>query len=148
MRFLEPQPRTDRTTPRHCEAITGSVTCGKATREGKAYCPDHVEHNPYVAALLAQWSKKEDDDEVAKKNGAVSGQKRRYTVNLDGITAQDLVAHLRTHGPRTEERLCRELHIDLFTLRGYIGAMRRKRMVALGHTKRGSTVVKLVGDAA
>jgi hypothetical protein len=39
---------------RHCEAVdkgTGRI-CTQSTREGKPYCPDHVENHPYVQDLL------------------------------------------------------------------------------------------------
>jgi predicted transcriptional regulator len=124
------QPR--RLSPRHCEA-TG---CSHATREGKAYCSDHVEMHPYVQDLITRLEQREEEDERVNKRGP-------RAVNLQGITTQEILQHLAFHGPRTEERLCRELNLDVKTLQGYVQALRRKKLVTLGHTKRGSTVVKL-----
>lgn len=124
------QPR--RLSPRHCEA----PGCNQATREGKAYCSDHVEMHPYVQDLIMRLEEREAEDERVHRRGA-------RAVNLQGITTQEILQHLAFHGPRTEERLCRELNLDVKTLQGYVQAMRRKKLVTLGHTKRGSTVVKL-----
>lgn len=124
------QPR--RLSPRHCEA----PGCNQATREGKAYCSDHVEMHPYVQDLIMRLEEREAEDERVQRRGP-------RAVNLQGITTQEILQHLAFHGPRTEERLCRELNLDVKTLQGYVQAMRRKKLVTLGHTKRGSTVVKL-----
>lgn len=124
------QPR--RLSPRHCEA----AGCVHATREGKAYCSDHVEMHPYVQDLIARLDQRESEDERVQKRGP-------RAVNLQGITTQEILQHLAFHGPRTEERLCRELNLEVKTLQGYVQALRRKKLVTLGHTKRGSTVVKL-----
>lgn len=124
------QPR--RLSPRHCEA----PGCNQATREGKAYCSDHVEMHPYVQDLIMRLEEREAEDERVNRRGP-------RAVNLQGITTQEILQHLAFHGPRTEERLCRELNLEVKTLQGYVQAMRRKKLVTLGHTKRGSTVVKL-----
>lgn len=124
------QPR--RLSPRHCEA----PDCNQATREGKAYCSDHVEMHPYVQDLIMRLEEREAEDERVNRRGP-------RAVNLQGITTQEILQHLAFHGPRTEERLCRELNLEVKTLQGYVQAMRRKKLVTLGHTKRGSTVVKL-----
>ncbi|MCO5169301.1 MAG: hypothetical protein M9894_23400 [Planctomycetes bacterium] len=124
------QPR--RLSPRHCEA----PGCSQATREGKAYCSDHVEMHPYVQDLIARLEQRESEDDRVNRRGP-------RAVNLQGITTQEILQHLAFHGPRTEERLCRELNLEVKTLQGYVQALRRKKLVTLGHTKRGSTVVKL-----
>ena len=54
--------------------------------------------------------------------------------------------HLSTHGARTEERLLREVFgssCDLSIVSSYADALHMKRMVILGQTTRGSTVVSL-----
>lgn len=122
-----------RISPRHCE----HPGCNQATREGKAYCSEHVEEHPYVKELIARLAERDRQDEEVSKRGSKA-------VALDAITAQEILQHLAFHGPRTEERLCRELNVDVRTLKGYVGALKRARLVTLGTTKRGSTLVKLV----
>jgi predicted transcriptional regulator len=92
--------------------------------------------HPYVQDLIARLEQRESEDERVHKRGP-------RAVNLQGITTQEILQHLAFHGPRTEERLCRELNLEVKTLQGYVQALRRKKLVTLGHTKRGSTVVKL-----
>jgi hypothetical protein len=120
-----------RIAPRHCE----HDGCDQATREGKAYCSDHVEEHPYVQGLLNRLAERDrQDDDVARRGSKA--------VDLGGITAQEILAHLAFHGPRTEERLCRELNVGDKTVAGYVQALKRARLVTLGTTKRGSTLVK------
>jgi predicted transcriptional regulator len=92
--------------------------------------------HPYVQDLIMRLEEREAEDERVNRRGP-------RAVNLQGITTQEILQHLAFHGPRTEERLCRELNLEVKTLQGYVQAMRRKKLVTLGHTKRGSTVVKL-----
>lgn len=135
MKFILPEPPSQRQKPRHCAA----ENCPAATREGKEYCTDHVEMHPYVQEMLAAWGQREADD----KRAGIDYDKRRGRVNLDGITAQDMLMHLRIYGPRTIERLCRELNITEQVAWGYVRAMRRTGLVSTGTTKRGSDLVKL-----
>jgi hypothetical protein len=126
--FLGPR----RLAPRHCER----EGCHQATREGKAFCSDHVEEHPYVRDLMARLAEREAQDDLVSKRGAKA-------VDLESsITVQEILQHLDFHGARTEERLCRELNLDTRTLHGYVQALRRRRLVTLGTTKRGSTLVK------
>lgn len=122
-----------RISPRHCE----QPGCNQATREGKAFCSEHVEEHPYVKELIARLAERDRQDEEVNKKGSKAA-------TLDAITAQEILQHLAFHGPRTEERLCRELNVDTRTLKGYVAALKRHRLVTLGTTKRGSTLVKLV----
>jgi hypothetical protein len=120
-----------RIAPRHCEHIG----CDQATREGKAYCSDHVEQHPYVQELLSRLAERDrQDDDVARRGSKAA--------DLEAITAQEILAHLAFHGPRTEERLCRELNVGDKTLVGYVQALKRAKLVTLAQTKRGSTLVK------
>lgn len=121
-----------RTTPRHCE----KPGCNQATRESKAFCVDHVDEHPYVQNLLNRLAEREVQDEAVTKRGAKA-------VAPDSITVQEILQHLEYHGNRTEERLCRELNLDARTMHGYIQGLKRLKIVILGTTKRGSTLVKL-----
>lgn len=121
-----------KTSTRHCE----HPSCARSTRESKAFCSEHVERHGYVQALLAQLGERERQDEEVLRRGSKA-------VKLKSVTAQEILQHLAFHGPRTKERLCRELNLEARVLEGYIGAFRRARLVSLGRTKRGSTTVKL-----
>lgn len=121
------------------EAVRCDVPgCSSSTREGKPYCSEHVDYNPYVSRLLDQIAERDKEDEAAR-----SGK----TLNVRGITAQSIIQHLAEHGPRTRERLCKELQIDMDVLDGYTRAMVRKKMVRRGRTRRGSVTLELRASA-
>lgn len=113
--------------------------CVQTTREGKPYCPDHVEQHPYVQNILSILAEREAEEEKVRQRGA-------RAVDPQGLTARELVLHLSLHGARTVERLSRELQLDSKVLDGYVGALVRRGVVALGRTNRGSTVVRLAGQ--
>lgn len=122
-------------TTRFCD-VAG---CTQTTREGKPFCPDHVELHPYVQTILDTLREREEEEEKVRQRGA-------RAVDPHGLTARELVLHLALHGARTVERLSRELQLDSKVLDGYVGALVRRGVVALGRTNRGSTVVRLASD--
>lgn len=124
--------RSTSSTTRFCD-VPG---CTQTTREGKPYCPDHVDHHPYVQSILSMLADRESEEERVRQRGFKA-------VNPSGLTARELVLHLSLHGARTVERLSRELQLDTKVLDGYVGALVRKGVIALGRTNRGSTVVRL-----
>jgi hypothetical protein len=129
--------RNSSSTTRFCDV----VECTQTTREGKPYCPDHVDQHPYVQAILSTLAEREDEEEKVRQRGSKA-------VNPIGLTAKELVLHLSLHGARTVERLSRELQLDTKVLDGYVGALVRRGVVALGRTNRGSTVVRLARASA
>lgn len=122
--------RTGRKRATHCER----PDCTKATREGKPYCSDHVEEHPYVRQLLQALADREAEEERVRKRGA-------REVDLDGVTAQEILSYVTVHGGKTVQRLSRELNIDQKTIRGYARALERGKLVHLTQTRRGATVV-------
>ena len=124
--------RSQSSTTRFCDADG----CYQTTREGKPFCPDHVELHPYVQSILSTLAEREAEEEKVRQRGS-------RAVDVAGLTARELVLHLSLHGARTVERLSRELQLDAKVLDGYVGALVKRGVVALGRTNRGSTVVRL-----
>jgi hypothetical protein len=122
------------TVAHHCHA----PGCGKSTREGKPYCSEHVDHQPYVQQLIDQLA--EHEQKVAK----IKAGKTRVA-KADDLVAKEIVLQLREHGARTLERLARDLREDTVTITAYVHALKRKRQVSLGASKRGNTTVRLAG---
>jgi hypothetical protein len=110
----------------------------KTTREGKPYCPDHVERHPYVQSILDVLAEREAETNRVRKKGSSA-------VDPAGLTAQELVLHLSLHGSRTVERLSREFQLESRVIEDYVDALRVQGKVVLGRTTRGSTVVRLAG---
>ena len=84
---------------------------------------------------VSNLSTKDEQDEPSTE-GTVSR-------NLGSMPVQGWHQHVEMNGARTEERLARELNLELKTITSYVRALRRGRLVTTGYTKRGSTLVKL-----
>jgi len=112
--------------------------CAKATREGKPYCPDHVELNPHSRIVVAEIARRQEEDEQIRL-----GKTEVVDVNLAGITAKEILQNLDDHGPRTTQRLCRELSIEPTVINGYIEALGKRGLISIGKTSRGSVMVSL-----
>lgn len=120
------------TTTRSCAA----PGCLATTREGKPFCPDHVDRHSYVQSILAVLATREAEEERVRVEGPSA-------VNPDGLTAQELMLHLSLHGSRTVERLSREFQLETQVMTNYVDALHDWGKVVLGRTTRGSTVVRL-----
>jgi hypothetical protein len=125
----------ERPVPRHCEV----PACGVATRAGKPYCSEHVDRHPYVSELLAQIAAREAEEAQVRARGAAA-------VDLDGLTATEVLTFLRVHGERSVPRLARDLNMDLRTVAHYVSALARRGEVELGENRRGKTLVALPGE--
>lgn len=131
-RTVAPPARPHTPSTRQCR----HETCEQVTREGKPYCPEHVDAHPYVRNLLAALDARHAEEERVRRGGSME-------VDMDGITAREVVLHLSLHGARTVERISRELQIDADIVRGYVEALDERDMIMQSTTNRGSTVVKL-----
>jgi hypothetical protein len=112
--------------------------CVLATREGKPYCPEHVELNPYSRRVAADIRRRADEDDRIRQ-----GLTAPTDVNLRGITAQEILQNLVDHGARTKQRLCRELNLEISVIDVYIDALLAHNIITLSLTTRGSTMVSL-----
>ena len=129
---IAPPPSTHNATTRSCE----QPSCFKSTREGKPFCPDHVEQHSYVKNILGILAEREAEEERVRKSGPEA-------VDIEGLTATELVLHLSLHGSRTVERLSREFQLESRVMQNYVQALEIQGKVVLGRTTRGSTVVRL-----
>lgn len=120
-----------RTESRWCE----HASCTQRTRDGKPFCLDHVEDHPYVQALVVKIAEREAQDERVKRAWEEA--------DLAGVTAREILLHLDLHGARTEERLVRELHLDLRVVTNYLMALSASGQIVFGITSRGSRVARL-----
>lgn len=120
-----------RSSVRHC------MYCGLSTREGKSCCTDHVHRLPYVQSLLDLIDGKEERDEAVIASGVTDEDIE------SGISVHELLQHLALNGPKTEERLCRDLNFKPKTVAAYAKGLSERGLVQIGRTARGSTVVKV-----
>ncbi|MGE0707640.1 MAG: hypothetical protein AB7N76_08235 [Planctomycetota bacterium] len=109
--------------------------CGQTTREGKPFCSEHVEQHGYVREILTILANKEAEEERVRLEGP-------QAVDPAGLTAQELLLHLRLNGSRTIERLSRELQLGPAVVSRYVDALVEHGEVSTGRTTRGSVVVQ------
>lgn len=120
-------------TPNHtkfCEICEG------ATREGKPYCPEHVEHNKYVRNILQVL--KDQDEEHAK---ALTRGVRAITNN--SLTVKEMVKVISIRGTTTVNRVAREMNLDLKIVEIYARYLVNRRITRSGSTTRGAKTLTL-----
>lgn len=133
----EPRPRP----PRHCG------TCGRATADGKTYCPKHVLEEPYAAGVVRQLEARDAEVREVLRRGAPG-------VPRDSIVLADLLVLLANLGQATADGLSFHYHAELAAAGGrverrrvlaaYLRALERRGLVRLSHGRRGAQVVTLV----
>lgn len=128
VKFVERLFRQPWMPPRRCEL------CGDATREGKPYCPEHVERHPYVQEVLAVLEERSAEERRVLRRGASA-------VDPRGVNAREILLQLHLYGERTVERLARDLQLDPALVPHYAQALARRGLVSLGRTERGSVLV-------
>lgn len=138
--------------PRHLLIGAGNATsgtrlcdapgCTETTREGKPYCPDHVDHHPYVQQLLQHLAEQEDERERATKKGGAD------KVDLEGENAKAVLRELQQHGERTLERLARDTKIPVKAVEAIGEALQRRKLSTSSQTSRKDKTIKLITQAA
>jgi len=122
--------------PRRRAPRCNEPTCDRATREGKPFCPDHIEQQPYVAKLMARLERRDVEQERVRKRGG-------RAVDVEGPTSQEILDYLRLHGQRTFPRIALDLNISIALTEIYLYALRRKGQVSIDQNRRGVGVAKL-----
>lgn len=116
--------------------------CGKTTREGKAFCTEHIHRLPYAASLITKIKDIETDDALAE---SVKDDPEILSQLAESITAEEILNELEQHGPRSIERLALALNKSIKAVRGYVKALKKDGKVSTKTTRRGYTSVSLVG---
>jgi predicted HTH transcriptional regulator len=114
-----------------------SIGCTKSTNEGKPFCAEHLKDTPAVQIILQEIQDQTDEQERVRTKGWKA-------VDMAGITAEEILIHLKNHGERTTGRLSRELNIDEFTIKRYVQALKNNNLVTTGRTNRGATTVTII----
>lgn len=113
--------------------------CGKATREKKPFCSNHVEMHPYVQKLLKEMARQAAEHEQLRETSV------RH-VPVDSLTVREIINHIELHGSRTIERLARELNLKVEIVEHYINTLVSRGVLKRGRTRRGNTIVSLVDE--
>jgi len=112
-------------------------SCTEATNGSKDFCTDHLEYHPYVRKLLESLGLRYEEDEEVRREGSGS-------VNMNGITIKEILLHLTLSGPRTEERLAREVQVDQVIIHSCLVRLSKEGIIKFGHNARNNISVQLV----
>jgi len=122
-------------SPRNSSGSCQAAGCQAQTREGKPYCSEHVTAHPYVQRLLETLEERESEQEDVRSNGCGA-------VDTAGPTAGEILRHLSHNGPKTVQRIARDLQLELAVVRSYVRSLEGEGRVHLSQTSRGSFVVR------
>ena len=134
-KFIDKPMDEKRLGPQHCK------TCGKATRERKPYCPEHIMEMAYPASRRAMLDKTEEELKKVSKVGAKA-------VNLEGLVVEEIMCNLAQVGRRTWRRLCKERvfffnDTDTDTADAYLLRLKRAGYVDVWKSSRNVDVVAI-----
>jgi len=110
-----------------------------STREGKPYCPEHIELHPYVGEVLDQLAAIDAEEHRIKRLG-IAG------VDLQGVLAKEAMIKLVCDygGSGTVERISGELRRHPLVVSLIFVRLAKCGVVTIRRTKRGSIVVAVV----
>ena len=91
---------------------------------------------PYVQDLLDRMAERERDDQLACERGW-------QTIDLEGITTQEVLLAVTTWGPMTLARLAREVQLDYECVDLHVLALIARGRLAMRRRRRGGWVVCL-----
>ncbi len=114
--------------------------CAKTTREGKPYCPDHVERHLYVQWILEQISGMDHAAQEIKEHGT-------RAVDPDGPLVGEILDRLTNEphlGFASVARLTKEVRRDAAVVRKVLYVASKRGLVILGKNKRGNSTVELI----
>ncbi len=121
-------------TPSH---PCGVVGCWKPTNGGKEFCHRHVLLHDYARSVERQVEVALEEVERVRLKGS-------RAVDINGMIAQEILRLLMIEGPKTIERLGRDIsYITGGTAEEYTNALHRAKLVRFSKTKRGSRVIRL-----
>ncbi len=104
LRYDAPLALAGRDPEQRCTALVSPKTpCARATREGKPFCPEHVEQTPYAKWIQAQLGT------LAEEEAAVLKTSNITSVSEDSLMLQEIVKTLHYRGSRTIRRLAKDI---------------------------------------
>jgi len=128
---LGEKPQFGRPEGMHCQV------CGKPTREGKPFCPEHIEAGPYVKRL-------EDKIRAMEEEELKASESKRLKISEDSELLKDIITELRMRGPQSTAKLARTFNVTTKLLNKYVEFMLKKKIVITDKTRRGATIIRLI----
>lgn len=113
--------------------------CFATTREGKPYCPKHVDRNPYVASILTILHTGRDEIENVKLRGIEA-------INPRGLVATEVLNVVRILGSCSVDRIARDTRLPSVIAKAYVYSLARIGVVRLGRSVRNILIVEVMDD--
>jgi len=110
--------------------------CKAQTREGKSYCPEHIERMPYVSAISQEIKERRKWRAEARCNP--------HEISPDGPLATEVLIYITVDGPMSIDRLARMLDVDTKLALSVARALRRVNKARITKGRRGAKVVSLI----
>lgn len=132
LRTLDRKPinRTRTVHTKECEI------CGGRTREGKPFCPHHVEHHNYVRNILQILEDQAEEHSNVLTKGVTA-------IGSNSLTVKEIVRLLSIRGTTTINRIAKDMSLDLKVVEVYVKYLVRRRIARSGETKRGAKTLRL-----
>jgi len=111
--------------------------CDKTTREGKPFCPLHVEDHRYVQHVLAALEARAAEVALIQRQGA-------RAVRVTGPTAREVLSFLKFTGRASVERIAHERKLPTEVVMAVVQVLDKLELVTTGRTRRGSLTVRLI----
>ena len=124
--------RTSANKTKYCD----EAGCEERTREGKDYCPEHINNLPYVQQLLDRIEKKEVEVAAVRKKG-------KKAVDPASENLKEVRTHLEFNGSRTKKRLARELQLTSSGMEGFLDYLDDEDEITRSRTSRGDETIHL-----
>lgn len=137
MRCIPPLPvENPRSTSKVCQ-IPG---CPASTREGKPYCSDHVDQNPYATQLLESLAELEREHAKVRRRGATA-------VRPDSPTSCEILRELEQQRTCSVARLAQILALPQTLVGTYVQGLARTGHVMTSGFRRDRLQVSLAQPA-
>ena len=115
-------------------------TCKLPTKEGKPFCVDHLDNNPYIKEVMARISEKEMEDEDARRLGleledcALGKVRTKRKANAEADSAKEILYFIEENGATSIAELNKHIflhtHKTVPTVRAYGHALVCARKLA------------------
>jgi len=129
-------PNTTNHTKKCLHPDVNGYPCGGGTREGKPYCPEHVDEHDYVKDILQILADQEEEHKNISKRGI-------RAIKDGSLTVTEIGKLLANRGVTTVNRVSREMNLDLETTKVYARYLVKKDLVISGKTNRGNETLAL-----
>lgn len=139
MRPMRVQAIGEESTTHHALRRCKLAGCSETVREGKPFCPDHVEENPYPGAIMAILARREEELRLAGEDKLEGRDHQLITEAVEWLTIDAFTSKVITVC-----RLARDIRITSNQAKGVANCLEREGLGFKGRSPRGSDTITLI----